>query len=95
MSRLAGFTPADKSILSLSGSSQQLVAADETRVYLFIQNTGNANVGVNIAGGAAALLGTGTATLIPNASWTFDISIPLGPVTVIGTAGQPLVCFTG
>ena len=92
MSRVV--TVADYSITSLSGSSQSLLAKDGTRSYLLIQNTGNANVGVNLAGGTAAIGGTGTITLVPNGSLTFNIdSIPANAINVIGTAGQPLVCL--
>lgn len=83
----------DKSIASLSGSSQPLLPANPDRRYLLIQNTGSANVGVNLAGGTAALGGLGTITLAPNGSYEPDSNfIPTNAVTVIGTTGQPVFC---
>jgi len=93
--RICGATPSDKSITSLSGSSQSALAANPQRQLLVIQNTGNANVGINLVGGTAAIAGTGTITLAPQGSMTFDITIPLGAVNVIGTAGQPLLVLEG
>lgn len=85
----------DNSITSLSGSSQQIVPANATRSFLLLFNSGNANVGVNLAGGTASIGGTGTITLAPNGSATFATgSIPENAINVIGTSGQPLVCFT-
>lgn len=86
----------DKSIASMSGTSQALLPVNPFRRYLLIQNTGNANVGVNIAGGTAVLGGTGTITLVPNGSYEPDSGVmPCNAMTVIGTAGQPVVCIEG
>ena len=84
----------DKSIAALSGSSQGLLIANPGRRYLLIQNTGTANVGVNLAGGPAVLGGTGTIILFPGGSYEPDAGfMPTNPINVIGTAGQPIVCF--
>lgn len=80
----------DNSITSLSGSSQQALALNGNRQFLMIENTGNANVGVNTAGGAAAIGGTGTVTLVPNGTLLLDHVVPQNQINVIGTAGQPL-----
>jgi hypothetical protein len=86
----------DKSIASLSGSSQLLMAENETRGALYIMNTGTSNVGVAFApigGTATASIGTGgTYTLVPNGSLTAGDGgfIPTNAVYVIGTIGQPL-----
>lgn len=85
----------DQSIASLSGSSQTLLNADMTRSFIMIENTGNANIGVNPTGGTAAIGGTGTFTIVANGSMTFETgSIPGNKFTVIGTAGQPVACVT-
>ncbi|SRR6266567_2597131 len=84
----AGITPTDRTITSLSGSSQQLMAANAARHSLTVQNTGNANIGVNPTGGTAVIGGAGTLTLAPLGSYTPAIPT-LSAVTVIGTAGQP------
>lgn len=90
------FSIADCSIASLSGSSQTAVAANSQRKYLLIFNNGNANVGVNLAGGTAAIAGAGTVTLGSLASIEYNGSaVPQGAVTVIGTAAQPIVCLEG
>lgn len=83
----------DASITSLSGSSQQLLASSGTRRFLMIQNIGANNVGVNLAGGTAAIGGTGTATLYPGGSLKFDGFVPTNAITVIGTSGQPLAAW--
>ena len=84
---------ADYSITSLTGSSQTLVGKDMSRSFIMIQNTGNANVGVNLVGGTAAIGGAATFTLVPNGSMTFNIDgVPGNAITVIGTSGQSLAC---
>lgn len=84
----------DKSIAALSGTSQMLLIANPDRKYLLIQNTGNTNIGVNLAGGPAAIGGVGTITLVPTGSYEPDAGfIPTNPINVIGTVGQPIVCF--
>ncbi len=84
-----GITPIDRTITSASGSSQTLMAANTTRHSMTIENTGNANCGVNPTGGTAAIGGAGTLTLAPLGSYTPRIPT-LSAVTVICTAGQPI-----
>ena len=81
---------ADASITSLSGSSQQALPPFRARRFLAIENTGNANIGVNPTGGVAAIGGPGTLTIVPNGSLILDKAIPNGQINVIGTAGQPV-----
>lgn len=101
----------DCSIASLSGSSQALGTAfalgnkSYNRKYLYICNTSTVtgdNVGINLAGGTAALGGVGTATLYPGACVEYSAAsgsgLPLPPsnnVNVIGTSGQPVLCYEG
>lgn len=92
----------DCSIASQSGSSAQLVTANPQRKYLLICNTGatNDNLGVNLAGGTAALSGTGTLTLVPGACKEYSTTGPLADppanaVTAIGTSTQPVLCLEG
>ncbi len=80
----------DNSITSLTGASQQALALNGARQFLLIENTGNANVGVNMSGGAAAIGGTGTLTLVPNGTLILDHVVPQNQINVIGAAGQPL-----
>ena len=91
-----GLTWADKTITSLTGSSQTLSAALATRKALLIQNTGASNVGVNLLGGTAAVGGAGTLTLESLAIISLSgAECPVGAITVIGGAAQPLYCLEG
>ena len=111
--QVAGADPtfADCSIASMSGSSQSLGTAftlaskQFNRKYLYICNTTTVagdNVGVNLAGGTAALQGAGTQTLVPGACMEFSSAagsgLPLPPsnaINVIGTSTQPVLCYEG
>ena len=84
-----GITPTDHTITSATGSSQQIMAANATRHSLTIENTGNANCGVNPTGGTAAIGGAGTLTLSPLGAYTPRIPT-VSAVTVICTSGQPI-----
>jgi hypothetical protein len=85
----------DNSIASLTGSSQQALALNGGRQFLAIENTGNANVGVNITGGTAAIGGSGTITIAAGGSIILDRWVPQNAINVIGTAGQPLAVVEG
>ena len=86
----------DKSISSLSGSSQLLMAENQTRGALHIMNTGTSNIGIAFATlgstATAAIGGAGTYTLVPGGSYTAGDGgfIPVNAIYVIGTAGQPV-----
>lgn len=84
-----GVTPTDRTLTSASGSSQQIMAANASRHSLTIENTGNANCGVNPTGGTAAIGGAGTLTLAPLGSYTPHVPT-LSAVTIICTAAQPI-----
>lgn len=98
----------DRSIASLSGSSQLLMGQNSQRGALLIQNTGNANLGFAIAsttepsqdgtitnGVVTAAIGSaGTYTLLPAGSYEPDGGfIPTGAIYVIGTASQSVAAF--
>lgn len=85
----------DASISSLSGSSQLLIAENNTRTGLLIMNTGINNIGIAFAplgGTATAALGVaGTYTIVPNGSYEPDGGfVPSNAIYIIGTAGQPV-----
>ena len=87
----------DASISSLSGSSQLLVAENNTRTGLLIMNVGSANIGIAFAplgGTATAAIGSaGTYTLVPGRAYEPDGGfVPSNAIYVIGTAGQPVTC---
>lgn len=88
-SQPVGITPTDRTIVSTSGASQQMMAANAARHSLTIVNTGNANCGVNPTGGTAVIGGAGTITISPLGAYTPRIPT-LSAVTIICTAGQPI-----
>lgn len=84
-----GITPTDGTITSATGSSQTVFALNASRHSLIVQNTGNANCGVNPTGGTAIIGGAATLTLFPGGSYQPRIPT-LSAVTAICTSGQPL-----
>lgn len=84
-----GITPTDRTVTSATGASQTVMSALATRKGLTIENTGNANCGINPTGGTAVIGGAGTLTLGPLGSYVPRIPT-LSAVTAICTAGQPL-----
>jgi hypothetical protein len=86
----------DASISSLSGSSQLLIAENNTRTGLLIMNVGTDNIGIAFAplgdGVATAAIGSaGTYTLVPGRAYEPDGGfVPSNAIYVIGTAGQPV-----
>lgn len=100
----------DRSIISLSGASQQACTLNANRQFLLIQNTGANPVAINFSGPAtggtqtttgvgnvAALGGTGCITLAPNERWpqAGNTYVPQNPVNIIGTAAQPCTVLEG
>ncbi len=88
-SQNVGITPTDRTITSMSGSSQQLMAANASRKSLNIMNTGTSNIGVNPTGGTAVIGGAGTLTIVPQGAYTPRVPT-LSAINVIGTAAQPV-----
>lgn len=94
MSRTIGNLISDKSISSLSGASQTLVAKNMTRSYLCVYNPNAANyIAVNPTGGTAALNGAGSITIPPLKMWEPEVFIPTNDITVIGTAADKVTCL--
>jgi len=83
----------DRTITSLSGSSQSLMAQNMNRNMLILNNTGNASVGVNLVGGTAVIGGAGTITIVTNGSLVLDSNQIGNAINIIGTAGQPFAAF--
>lgn len=78
----------DRSITSLSGSSQQLFADVGARGILerYVCNaSAGSSIAINLVGGTAALNTAGSVTLAPNGCWSGRVS---NKITVIGTAAQ-------
>lgn len=84
-----GITPTDRTITSATGSSQTVMSANAARHSLTVENTGNANCGLNPTGGTAVIGGAGTLTLFPGGSYQPRIPT-LSAVTAICTSGQQL-----
>lgn len=80
----------NRSITNLTTASLQVVAANASRKYLVIQNVNSVNIGCSI--GTAAIGTSGTITLLPNASWTFEGNyVYTGAINCIGASGSNLV----
>lgn len=85
----------DKSIASLTGTSQKACDQNGSRQFLEISNTGNADAAFNYMGGTASLTGTGCVILASKSSRVYDRWVPQGQVNVIGTTGQTLTVIEG
>lgn len=86
----------DCSISSLSGSSQQIVAANPNRQYLMLFNSGANTAYVNLTGGTAASSGASSVALGVGASVVISgQQIATNKVTITGTAAQPFTCYEG
>jgi|ERR1700693_149504 len=91
------FTERDCGISSLSGSSQQLVAANPNRKYLGVFNSGANTVYINSSGGTAATSGIASIGVAAGNAlvWKLPDGLPRNAITIIGTAAQPVACFEG
>lgn len=85
----------DRTITSLSGSSQTLANANPARKKLILKN-GAANAGVNLKGGTAAIGDAETITLLPYEGLVLSgKECPLGAITVIGTSTNYFSAYEG
>jgi len=86
----------DRTITSLTGSSQTLIpAATRPRKRLIIKN-GAAPAGINLLGSTAVLGGAGTMTLQAYEGITLTgADCPQGAITAIGTAANYITAFEG
>lgn len=85
----------DRTITSLSGSSQTLMAANPLRNRIIIKN-GGAACAINLSGGTAAIGGAGCITLQPFEAFTLSgRDCPQTTVTVIGTAANYVNALEG
>lgn len=85
----------NRSIANLSGTSQTLMAANANRRHLLIQNVAANNMGVNLAGGTAAIGTAGTITLAAGASLEIWDTPPIGAITIIGTVNDDVTAYEG
>jgi hypothetical protein len=99
----ANYTINDCSIGSLSGSSQQLLAANPQRKFLEINNPStNQIVYLNLAGGTAAsavssLVMGPVASSVNSLTFTGGAGAlpPANKITVTGSPGSPVTCYEG
>lgn len=86
----------DRTITSLSGSSQTLVSASEALRKRLILKNGAAAAAINLNGGTAAIGGAGCLTLQPYEGLAlYGDDCPKSAVTVIGTSTNYFSCFEG
>lgn len=88
----------DRSITSLTGSSQSLLGSgiDQRLRKRIIFKNGPAIAAINLNGGTAAVGGADCITLQPYEGLALDgKDCPMTAVTVIGTAAQYFGCYEG
>lgn len=85
----------NRSIANLSGVSESLMAANANRRHLFIQNIAANSMGVNLAGGTAAIGTAGTITLAAGASLEIWDTPPVGAITIVGTINDDVTAYEG
>ena len=83
-----------KASVTLDGSSDALVAANELRKIVIVSNpAANANAAVDPTGGTCAL--DAGIPLAPGGTYEFTGKAARSAMTCIGTNGQKLVVYTG
>lgn len=85
--------PKNRSIASMSGSSQLLMPANPDRRALTIQNCGANVLYVTWLAAVAAADASGVVEIAPGAAISASLlgeMVPKGAIYVIGTAGQPI-----
>lgn len=88
------YTPT--AIVALSGASENLFAANANRRFLSVTNINAANpIGINLAGGVAAIGATGTITIPFGQTFRIDNYPPNGVITIIGTAADLVTAYEG
>ncbi len=85
----------NRSITSLSGASETLMAANASRRILLIHNEGATSVTVNLVGGTAVAGVGGNITLTAGQQLKLDVYPPTSAITVIGTATGDITAFEG
>lgn len=85
----------DRSIASLAGTSETLMAANTSRRVLIVSNAGGTAIAVNLTGGTAVLNGAGCITLAAGGNLVLDTYPPTALVKVIGTAAAAVTAYEG
>lgn len=83
-------------IVTLAGTSEALFGANPARRVLFVNNPNTTNpIGINLAGGVAAIGSAGTITILPGETFRIDNYPPNGIINVIGTATEIVTAYEG
>lgn len=91
-----GITWGAPTAVTLTGSSQDLVAANAARKGIMIINrSGNAAVSYDLAGGTVTLVGGIQMQPGYQRDWYLGAACPVGKITVIGTAAQLVTYVEG
>lgn len=90
-----GGTYTDRSIASLAGSSETLMAANAARRALVVYNIGATAIALNLTGGAASLTVGGSIVLAAGGSLVLDHYPPTALIKVIGTVSAAVTAYEG
>lgn len=91
-----GITWGAPTAVTLSGSSQDLIAANAARKAIQIINrNGNAAVSYDLAGGTVTLIGGIQMQAGFQRDWYLGPACPVGKITIIGTAAQLVTYVEG
>lgn len=91
-----GITWGAPTAVTLSGSSQDLIAANAGRKGIMIINrSGNAAVSYDLAGGVVTLAGGIQMQPGYQRDWYLGATCPVGKITIIGTAAQLVTYVEG
>lgn len=90
-----GVAYTDRSIASLAGSSETLMAANTARRILIVYNIGATAIAVNLTGGAASLTAGGSVVIAAGGSLILDSAAPTALIKIIGTASAAVTAYEG
>lgn len=90
-----GVAYTDRSIASLAGTSETLMAANTARRILIIYNIGATAIAVNLIGGAASLTVGGSMVIAAGGSLFIETAPPTALIKIIGTAAAAVTAYEG
>lgn len=90
-----GGTYTDRSLASLTGSSQTLMASNANRRILLIYNIGATAVAINLTGGTASMTVGGSVVLVAGGTIILNSYPPTSAITIIGTLAASVTAYEG